>query len=1497
MNEAQELLDSIKIIVEKELEDISNIYIGNVVSVSTNNKCTVMFNGKQYDVTYYGGTPTVNKNYPVFVPQGNMANAFLVSNVESGSGGTTDHRNLTYRDANGQHPMSAITDLVTTIEGLVPKTDYNPDAKEEGIMTQVVGKDANGRLWTAPTGGGGGTMNIHGLTAENDLQNDDETPFYDASVAANRKTTWSNIVAKIKGLLSKSDVGLSNVDNVQQYSASNKPTANDVTFNSSTVYDNNTVGKEIQSKSTVSITSTGSTSNIAGYINVNGTVSKITDTTAVHYTADSDKTAEEKAQARSNIGAYARPSDGIPSTDMTTAVQASLSKADSAVQLNGTTTNQHFARFDVNGKIEDSGKSASDFSKVSASASGSSTNTVKYLTVDSTEYKLPEGVTNFNELNGRPSYAGSTMTGSTAIPEVKTATWDAKYTKPALGIPFDDLYLTVQNSLIKADDSVQKPSGAASGSVPTADGNGGYSWQAQTGPRQYLKTAAVNNATLTLKDHNDNDISFGKTQLGLNNVVNTGDSATPTQNGVTKFTTGGAYTELNKKADKSLQINGHALSGNFNITKSDIGLGDVVNTGDSDTPVQNGTTKFTTGGAYTELNKKADKVANATADNFVGLNNSGNLVDSGYSASSFVASDKYNPIVKTEAMTQDVGVDESTGKLYTTPPSGSDSNAVHYSPDNGKSDSEKTIARGNINAAEINETYTAFTYNQFIQNGNFVNTSGWTADSSVEFSVTNNRALLKCPRRGESGGYGIKSLTYNCVAGHTYYYHYSLQSESGILIGYRFPNGSSSIRAIGSYQEVEGLVVPTASVSNDYASVDNESNTAAIILAKNIMVIDLTLMYGAGNEPTTVAQFRSMFPDNYYAYNTGETIHVPMFSSIQNRVSKPDASIPVNYVPTSNGSGDYTWQAQQGGSGLDIHGLTAETDMADADEMPFYDSSASGNRKTTWSNIVAKIKATFTKSDVGLSNVDNVQQYSANNPPPYPVTSVNNKTGIVTLDASDIGLGSVANTGDSDTPVSGGTTKFTTGGAYTELNKKAELNEVYSTVVYNQLVPNGNFVDTSNWTTSSGVTFSVSGNKATVIYPAKTSASVPSIWSTSFNYIANHKYYYHYTIRGSNGLSVAYSNIGGSATITATGSYQEIEGIKTVTSSGSPGRASIGNDANEEQTIIIKNVMIVDLTAMFGEGQEPTVTEFRLMFPDEYLSYSEDKTIHVPMYKAIQQRVSVPPSGTAANYVPTSNGNGGYTWAAQQGGSGKVFSFEFTTSGNTATLSGGTTYADLVSALISGKVLKGLNSKKEFYLSSFGTPASDPSYLRFVCQDTEMTADNYSDRYQWYVRFNDDGTSQYYAWTDDIPTTNSSLLKSNNGNIVAATAGEDYVAPSALTTYDMVIAINGNPDDWTNWSGEIISGSVSAITAAIDSNPTYVPRVLLKCTFYYNTILMKANAVVYSPAIMYGTTKTWLDVYSHFLFYNHCFYVEVSHNNSSGTDEIVEIAFPEYIVD
>lgn len=56
---------------------------------------------------------------------------------------------------------------------------------------------------------------------------------------------------------------------------------------------------------------------------------------------------------------------------------------------------------------------------------------------------------------------------------------------------------------------------------------------------------------------------------------------------------------------------------------------------------------------------------------------------------------------------------------------------------------------------------------------------------------------------------------------------------------------------------------------------------------------------------------------------------------------------------------------------------------------------------------------TVSKSDVGLGNVDNVKQYSASNPPPYPVTSVNGQTGAVTVKGVEIVMQAAQPTGQS----------------------------------------------------------------------------------------------------------------------------------------------------------------------------------------------------------------------------------------------------------------------------------------------------------------------------------------------------------------------------------------------------------------------------------------------------------------------------------------------------
>lgn len=92
------------------------------------------------------------------------------------------------------------------------------------------------------------------------------------------------------------------------------------------------------------------------------------------------------------------------------------------------------------------------------------------------------------------------------------------------------------------------------------------------------------------------------------------------------------------------------------------------------------------------------------------------------------------------------------------------------------------------------------------------------------------------------------------------------------------------------------------------------------------------------------------------------------------------------------------------------------------------------------------------KSDVGLSNVANERQYSSKNPPPYPVTSVNGKTGAVTIASAPSttsllkGNGSgglVAATRGSDYIASGNIVKQTLVSAETTPTENYAINWLY----------------------------------------------------------------------------------------------------------------------------------------------------------------------------------------------------------------------------------------------------------------------------------------------------------------------------------------------------------------------------------------------------------------------------------------------------------------------
>ena len=112
------------------------------------------------------------------------------------------------------------------------------------------------------------------------------------------------------------------------------------------------------------------------------------------------------------------------------------------------------------------------------------------------------------------------------------------------------------------------------------------------------------------------------------------------------------------------------------------------------------------------------------------------------------------------------------------------------------------------------------------------------------------------------------------------------------------------------------------------------------------------------------------------------------------------------------------WSNEQGGGGAvnSVNGQTGDVVLTAADVGALADTTPIPTDTSDLTNTAGFVDAagaaaaapvqsvngqtgavTLVKGDVGLGNVDNVQQYSSSNPPPYPVTSVNGQTGDVTV--------------------------------------------------------------------------------------------------------------------------------------------------------------------------------------------------------------------------------------------------------------------------------------------------------------------------------------------------------------------------------------------------------------------------------------------------------------------------------------------------------------------
>ena len=182
----------------------------------------------------------------------------------------------------------------------------------------------------------------------------------------------------------------------------------------------------------------------------------------------------------------------------------------------------------------------------------------------------------------------------------------------------------------------------------------------------------------------------------------------------------------------------------------------------------------------------------------------------------------------------------------------------------------------------------------------------------------------------------------------------------------------------------------------------------------------------------------------------------------------------------------------------------------------------------------------------------------------------------------------------------------------------ATVNQVRgNTIVWNQLVQNGNFVSKNGWTGQGGTTFTVDNNEATISFPALYAEIV-----TGVNLVNNHRYYLSFDCNVVSNVKVWIGCAESGANIGNRGVHVECNGIGSYAHSSIVGTFTGATENNNlvivklmtdssNITATVKNVLCVDLTQMFGStiANSMTAAQFEAMFPSDYYPYNSGQLI------------------------------------------------------------------------------------------------------------------------------------------------------------------------------------------------------------------------------------------------------------------------------------------------
>ena len=172
-------------------------------------------------------------------------------------------------------------------------------------------------------------------------------------------------------------------------------------------------------------------------------------------------------------------------------------------------------------------------------------------------------------------------------------------------------------------------------------------------------------------------------------------------------------------------------------------------------------------------------------------------------------------------------------------------------------------------------------WNQMVSDGNFQLVRKW---STQRVNPIADNGELTCTVTTAGAGSNAFACDNNTktVVGHKYYittnwYIASTNASSGFVCGL---SGALPASPIPGNPDVWNKYSTIGTVTNSssifIATLGGDTKVGDIFKIKNVMVTDLTKMFGAGNEPSTPEEFEALFPEDYYEYDEGTLLSIPV---------------------------------------------------------------------------------------------------------------------------------------------------------------------------------------------------------------------------------------------------------------------------------------------------------------------------------------------------------------------------------------------------------------------------------------------------------------------------------------------------------------------------------------------------------------------------------------------------------------------------------------------